>query len=541
MLMESSSLFRNKISFLSFLVFLLVLSSPCKFIQSPMDFGPLNLLQTTKTASLDFGRIYFNTPLAVLRPESAKEISLLLKLVSASSFSRVITVAARGAGHSINGQAQALNGIVVEMDSLPSSIEIHKSRGHGDYSYVDVSGGTMWIELLEDTLKEGLAPRSWTDYLYLTIGGTLSNAGISGQTFKYGPQISNVLQLDVVTGTGDLVTCSPTKSPDLFYAVLGGLGQFGIITSARILVQEAPTKVKWVRAFYDDFEKFTRDQELLITTMADKVDYVEGFIVLNEQSIQSSSIAFSPNLTSIIPQLFPSGSSPQIYYCIEFAIYDHPNKHSTLDQVVEEMSKKMSFIPSHIYSVEVSYFYFLNRVKVEEMNLREHGLWDVSHPWLNMFVPKSGIAKFKDLLLETISSNAFEGPILIYPILRDKWNSDASAVLPGPGEERVVYIVGMLRSANPTRCSTKCLNDFLTENRKITQTVSDPIIGIRAKQYLPHYSSEEQWQDHFGEHQWRRLVRRKTEYDPLNVLAPGQKIFTRRSPKEKLRPNVRSQ
>lgn len=89
-------------------------------------------------------------------------------------------------------------------------------------------------------------------------------------------------------------------------------------------------------------------------------------------------------------------------------------------QVVEKISKQMSYMASHIYSVEVSYFDFLNRVRMEEMNLRSRGLWEVPHPWLNMFVPKSGIKEFKDLLLENISPNEFEGPILIYPFLRDK-------------------------------------------------------------------------------------------------------------------------
>ena len=175
---------------------LLALHSPCKFIQSPVDFGPQSFLQDVNTASVDFGRILFNSPAAVLRPQSPKDISLLLSSLSTSSFSKA-TVAARGAGHSINGQAQALDGIVVEMDSLPGNIEISTEGG---VSYADVSGGTLWVELLKESLKEGLAPRSWTDYLYLSVGGTLSNAGISGQTFKFGPQISNVLQLEVVTG-----------------------------------------------------------------------------------------------------------------------------------------------------------------------------------------------------------------------------------------------------------------------------------------------------------------------------------------------------
>jgi cytokinin dehydrogenase len=166
-----------------------------------MDFGPLNLLPTTHEASRDFGRIVFNAPAAVLRPQSKTDISLLLSSLSASSLSRV-TVSAKGAGHSIHGQAQALDGIVIDMESLPPEMDVHKREGEDGLLFMDVSGGALWIEVLKESLKFGLAPRSWTDYLYLTVGGTLSNAGISGQTFKFGPQISNVLQLEVVTGNG---------------------------------------------------------------------------------------------------------------------------------------------------------------------------------------------------------------------------------------------------------------------------------------------------------------------------------------------------
>jgi cytokinin dehydrogenase len=52
-----------------------------------------------------------------------------------------------------------------------------------------------------------------------------------------------LLVVPSVAGTGEVVTCSPTQSPELFFAVLGGLGQFGIITRARIPLQLAPPKV----------------------------------------------------------------------------------------------------------------------------------------------------------------------------------------------------------------------------------------------------------------------------------------------------------
>ncbi|KAK2645349.1 hypothetical protein Ddye_020544, partial [Dipteronia dyeriana] len=71
------------------------------------------------------------------------------------------------------------------------------------------------------------------------VGGTLSNAGISGQTHLRGPQINDVYELDVVTGKGELVTCSKQQNSELFYSVLGGICQFGIITRARIVLEPA--------------------------------------------------------------------------------------------------------------------------------------------------------------------------------------------------------------------------------------------------------------------------------------------------------------
>ncbi|KAL5225338.1 hypothetical protein ABZP36_011977 [Zizania latifolia] len=376
------------------------------------------------------------------------------------------------------------------MCSLSSEIEFYK----GDVSYADVSGGAMWIELLEQSLKLGLAPRSLTDYLYLTIGGTLSNAGISGQTFKHGPQISNVLQLKVVTGRGEIVTCSPTKDAELFNAVLGGLGQFAIITRARILLQEAPQKVKWVRAFYDDFGAFTKDQELLVS-MSDSVDYVEGFIVLNEQSLHSSSIAFPANVDFNLD--FGTRSSPKIYYCIEFAVHDYQTKNTNVEHVVQVISRQMSHTASHLYSMEVSYFDFLNRVRMEEMSLRSSGLWEVYHPWLNMFVPKAGINGFRDLLMDSISPDNFEGLILIYPLFRHKWDTNTSVVLPDTGStDQVMYVVGILRSANPIDgCSHRCLQELLLRHRHVADAAA---AGLSAKQYLAHHPTPAGWHRHFG-------------------------------------------
>lgn len=142
----------------------------------------------------DFGGIYRHLPGSVVYPGSVQDI---VKVVRKAVLSDHLTVAARGNGHSINGQAQALHGIVLDMAGM-KGIEIFQEDKK--IPYVEVMGGELWIDVLRACLRVGFAPRSWTDYLFLSVGGTLSNGGISGQTFRFGPQITNVLQLEVVTG-----------------------------------------------------------------------------------------------------------------------------------------------------------------------------------------------------------------------------------------------------------------------------------------------------------------------------------------------------
>lgn len=158
-----------------------------------------------ETASLDFGRITHSMPLAILHPASDEDVVKLIRTAygSVNGFS----VSARGHGHSINGQAQTRNGVVIEMNGRRLGLRqfgfgrpVLLPRVCEKERYVDVWGGELWIDVLKTTIEFGLAPKSWTDYLYLTVGGTLSNAGISGQAFNHGPQISNVHELDVVTG-----------------------------------------------------------------------------------------------------------------------------------------------------------------------------------------------------------------------------------------------------------------------------------------------------------------------------------------------------
>jgi cytokinin dehydrogenase len=157
---------------------------------------------TTAKASTDFGRMVRAAPEAVFHPRTPADIAELIRFSASSP--APFPVAPRGQGHSWRGQSLAPGGVVVDMRSMGRghrAARINVSAAAGAEPYVDAGGEQLWVDVLSAALRHGLAPRVWTDYLRLTVGGTLSNAGIGGQAFRHGPQIANAHELDVITGT----------------------------------------------------------------------------------------------------------------------------------------------------------------------------------------------------------------------------------------------------------------------------------------------------------------------------------------------------
>ncbi|KAG6497176.1 cytokinin dehydrogenase 4-like [Zingiber officinale] len=467
------------------------------------------------SASRDFGNRGRLLPAVVVRPASAADVAATVRHVFRQGGGRsgTLTVAARGHGHSLHGQAQAAGGVVLSMESLAAGGGMTPAVvWPGAEAYVDASGGALWIDVLRESLKQGMAPKSWTDYLHLTVGGTLSNAGVSGQAFRHGPQISNVLQLEVVTGQGEVMNCSDKENADLFHAVLGGLGQFGIITRARIALEPAPKMVKWTRVLYSDFRSFMEDQEMLTSSM-ESFDYVEGFVIINRTGILNSwRSSFDPQ-DPVRASKFDSGG--RVLFCLEMATNFNREEVESKNKQVERLLSKLRYIPSTLFQSEVSYLEFLDRVHVSELKLRSVGLWEIPHPWLNLFVPRSRIHDFAREVFGKILKDNSNGPILLYPLNRIKWDNRTSAVIP---DEEIFYLVAFLSSA-PSQSS---LEQALKLNNEVLEFCNRA--GIRMKQYLPHYTTQEEWRAHFGD-QWDRFSQRKEIYDPLNILAPGQRIF----------------
>ena len=89
-------------------------------------------------------------------------------------------------------------------------------------------------------------------------------------------------------------------------------------------------------------------------------------------------------------------------------------------QKIDILLSELGYIQSTLFLSEVSYVEFLDRVHISGLKLREKGLWEVPHPWLNLLIPKSKIHNFAKVVFGNILRDSSTGPILIYPANKSK-------------------------------------------------------------------------------------------------------------------------
>ncbi|GJN03706.1 hypothetical protein PR202_ga21181 [Eleusine coracana subsp. coracana] len=439
-------------------------------------------------AARDFGGLVSARPAAVVLPASVDDVAAAIR---AAALRPNLTVAARGNGHSVSGQAMAEGGLVLDMRALalPRRIHLVRTSQSPNGFAADVPGGALWEEVLHWGVKQhGLAPASWTDYLRLTVGGTLSNGGVSGQSFRYGPQ------------------------------------------------------VRWTRVVYASFADYTADAEWLVTRPADAAfDYVEGFAFVNsDDPVNGWPMVPFPGGAGFDPALLPAGAGP-VLYCLEVVLYQHnqhqhqPDDDDDEDKVrnrgeKEKMKRKVSAMMAPLkyvrgleFGVDVGYVEFLSRVNRVEEEARRNGSWAAPHPWLNLFVSARDIVAFDAAVIKGMLADGIDGPMLIYPMLRSKWDPNTSVALP---DGEIFYLVALLRFC---RDGGAAVEELVSQNRAVLAACRAN--GYDFKTYFPSYRSEPEWRAHFGATRWKRFVDRKARYDPLAILAPGQKIFPRATTK----------
>ncbi|MEH2291860.1 FAD-binding protein [Nostoc sp.] len=440
----------------------------------PLD-GVLYTDNATLTdASIDFGNIVHRQPIAVLKPGSIEDIVQVIQFARTCK----LKVAPRGQGHSTYGQSQVEVGIVIDLSTLNKIHFIGTDRAI-------VDAGVVWSQLLQQTLAMGLTPPVLTDYIELSIGGTLSVGGIGGATHRYGVQVDNVLELKVVTGIGRLETCSLLYNRNLFTAVLAGLGQCGIIVQATIKLIPATTNARVFQLYYDNLATFTHDQRLIIND--ERFNYVEGQLVSNNAGgwrylLEAASFYSPPSI--------PNNS----------LLITGLNYTRGTEQIEDK-----------------TYFDFLNRLAPTVAFLKSIGVWSYPHPWLDLFVPSSAVNSFVGEVAANLTlADTGQGTILLYPVKTNRFHLPLFRV---PREE-IVFLFSILRTAAPPEDAV--VTRMLSDNRKLFEQNRD-LGGYKYSVDAIPFSKKD-WQQHFGR-VWGNLVSAKQRYDPDNLLTPSQGIF----------------
>jgi FAD/FMN-containing dehydrogenase len=410
----------------------------------------------------------------VLKPGSVGDVVEMVRFARRNS----IKVAARGQGHSTQGQAQVEAGVVVDMSTLGAISEVNAADAL-------VEGGARWLDLLGQTVPQGLTPPTLVDFLELSIGGTLSLGGIGSQAFRYGPQADNVLELRVVTGEGELVSCSPTLNRSLFDAARSGLGQFGLIVGARVRLIPAPPSVRLYESFYTDLQAFLSDLERLIDD--GRFDTVQGFAVAD-------------------------GSGGWLYQ-LETTKYFAPGGEPSDAALLAGLA----FTPGTQTAQDMPYFDYLNRLAPLVAFLRQIGAWFVPHPWLNLFVPAAQARTFIGETLGNLSADDVgQGPILIYPFNRALFNAPFFRV----PDARHFFVFSLLRNALPP--TPERAAGLVAANRVLFERATE--LGGKRYPFDSVPMSKHDWQKHY-QPAWGQFVSAKRAYDPEGILTPGQGIF----------------
>ena len=189
------------------------------------------------------------------RPELIVRCAGVSDVIAALRFARShsLEVAVRGGGHSIAGFSGVDGGLVVDLSEM-RGVQVYP-RARRAY----VQGGCVWHDVDVETQVHGLA----------TTGGLVSTTGVAGFTLgggigwlmrKHGLACDNLVGAELVTADGEVMRVSESENPELLWALRGGGGNFGIVTTFEFALHEVGPTVAGGAIFFrgDDAETILR-------------------------------------------------------------------------------------------------------------------------------------------------------------------------------------------------------------------------------------------------------------------------------------------
>ncbi len=183
--------------------------------------------------------VWSGRPGLVLRPGSAQEVAEAVLYAR----SQDVPLAVRSGGHGVSGRSTNDGGIVIDLGKLDTITILDRARNR-----VRIGPGARWGKVAEILGQHGVAMSSG-DYGDVGVGGLATAGGLGFLSRKFGLTIDHVVAAEVVLADGRVLRTDAQTEPDLFWAIRGAGGNFGIVTAFEFEAYELGNVIRAVQVF----------------------------------------------------------------------------------------------------------------------------------------------------------------------------------------------------------------------------------------------------------------------------------------------------
>jgi FAD/FMN-containing dehydrogenase len=461
-------------------------SDACSFEGAPVLAGTLLVDDMSRQAvSTDKGNWVTHTPCAVLRPGNVDDIAKMIRYCGGHR----IPVATRGQAHSTHGQGLS-DGLLIENQAL------HQIHSIGPTSAV-VDTGVTWMALVRAAYDRKLTPPTLTGYAQLTVGGTLSMGGIGGLVGgkNSGLQVDHVRELEVVTGRGDVVTCSESSLPDLFESVLAGLGQYGVMTQATIDLVAARDRARTYQLHYP-------------TPQLD-IMFHDFRTLLDRPDVDHVYVLWFPPGTSDLAQI-----NATVFYDVDVPGGGLPNDVELMGGLSTAPVVQDTTYLDYVFAVDTL-------VDTFEATI---GWSRLPKPWFDVWLTDSTIEPFVNDVIPTLAYDDIgaAGFMLTFATRRSLVTRP-NLSLPQPDGSAWVFLFDILTVAENEDPGGAWRSEKLERNDRLFALARDAYGGVRYPIGTMTFSADD-WRRHYGS-RWPTVLARRKKFDPSGIMTPGPGIF----------------
>lgn len=419
-----------------------------------------NAAESLARYETDYGQVLRRRPAVVVRPGSPADVAATLRYAAVRS----IPVSPRGTGHSLRGQSTNVDGVVLDVTGLNRLVV------HTDARLFRCGPGVRWRTVVERTSQDGLAPPVLTGHPHVTVGGTHSAGGWGEASFRFGAQVDNCTGLEVVTGAGDLVRCDPEHHADLFGHVLGGMGQFGVITGIEHRLRRFEPVARTYPLTYGSLETLLADLRRMVA-------------------------AGSPlHNIECTGEPWPGGAwRYQVLATLEAGT---PPEHCPVPGLTGTPGPPADQPTAR----------FLARPHIPDIAARP----GMAQPWVVVFLPWSRVQTYLELLQRLAGAGAGGAPLRLWPVRREV---TATPMVRVPDAEPYLMMIDFSPSVPVAE---------LPAALALLSRVSDAALQLGGTRHLATWVHLDlpRWRLHFGA-EWPVVNELKRRYDPAGILNPG--------------------